>query len=71
MPLETMGKMLLGFGAVLVVTGLGLLLASRLGLGRMPGDIHIERGNFSFSFPIVTCIIVSIVASIILNLLRR
>jgi len=71
MPLETMGKMLLGFGAVLVVTGLGLLLASRLGLGRIPGDIHIERGNFSFSFPIVTCIIVSIVASIILNLLRR
>jgi hypothetical protein len=41
------------------------------GLGRLPGDIAIERGNFYFYFPIVTCIIISVVVSLILWLLNR
>ena len=40
-------------------------------LGRLPGDIRIERGNFSFYFPIVTCIVVSIVLTLIFSLFRR
>jgi len=40
-------------------------------LGRLPGDIRIERGNFAFYFPIVTCIIISIVVSLILSFFRR
>jgi hypothetical protein len=43
----------------------------RLPLGRLPGDIHVVRDGFSFSFPIVTCIILSILISILLWLFRR
>jgi hypothetical protein len=40
-------------------------------LGRLPGDIRIERGNFGFYFPIVTCIIISIILTVIFSLFRR
>jgi Protein of unknown function (DUF2905) len=66
------GKFLVIIGAVIIV--LGLLLWSGLGagfLGRLPGDIRIERGNSTFYFPIVTCIIISIVLSLIFSLFRR
>jgi hypothetical protein len=67
-----LGKMLVIFGAVMVI--LGLVLWSGFGggwLGRLPGDIRIERGNSGFYFPIVTCIIISIVLSLIFSLFRR
>jgi Protein of unknown function (DUF2905) len=66
------GKFLVILGAVIVF--LGLLLWSGVGtgwLGRLPGDIRIERGNGAFYFPIVTCIIISIVLSLIFSLFRR
>ena len=60
---------------MLVITGLALAaLGALLWLGkgfRLPGDIFIQRGNFSFGFPIVTCIVISIVLTILLNLFRR
>ena len=58
----------------LAVAAVGLLLWSGLGkgwLGRLPGDIHYTKGNFSFFFPVVTCILVSVVVSLILWLFRR
>jgi Protein of unknown function (DUF2905) len=67
-----LGKFLVIIGVVVVV--LGLLLWSGIGpgwMGRLPGDIRIERGNNAFYFPIVTCIIVSIVLSVIFSLFRR
>ena len=67
-----LGKMLVIFGAVTVL--LGLALWSGFGaswLGRLPGDIRIERGNSAFYFPIVTCIVISILLSLILSLFRR
>ena len=66
------GKFLVILGAVIIV--LGLLLWSGVGsswLGRLPGDIRIERGNSAFYFPIVTCIIISIVLSLIFSIFRR
>jgi DUF2905 family protein len=66
------GKMLVVFGAVILL--LGLVLWSGFGaswLGKLPGDIRIERGHSSFYFPIVTCIIVSILLSLLLSLFRR
>ena len=66
------GKFLVILGAVIIV--LGLLLWGGVGtgwLGRLPGDIRIERGNSAFYFPIVTCIIISIVLSLIFSLFRR
>ena len=63
---------------VLIVLGLAILLVgvawpwlARLGLGRLPGDINIERDGWSFHFPIVTSIVVSIVLSILFWLFRK
>lgn len=60
---------------MLVVAGLALAaVGALLWLGRgfrLPGDIFVERGNFRFGFPIVTCIVLSIVLTILLNLFRR
>jgi ribose/xylose/arabinose/galactoside ABC-type transport system permease subunit len=67
-----LGKFLVILGAIIVV--LGLLLWTGVGtgwLGRLPGDIRIERGNSAFYFPVVTCIIISIVLSLIFSLFRR
>jgi Protein of unknown function (DUF2905) len=66
-----MVRWLVVIGLVLVVIGLSWPLLSKLGLGRLPGDIVIERGNFRFYFPIVTCLIVSVVLSFFLWLLNR
>ena len=41
------------------------------GVGRLPGDIYVRRGNFTFYFPIATCIILSIIATVVLSLMRR
>ena len=66
------GKMLVIFGAVMVLVGLALWSGFGAGwLGRLPGDIRIERGNSGFYFPIVTCIIISIVLSLLFSLFRR
>jgi uncharacterized membrane protein YidH (DUF202 family) len=67
-----LGKFLVIIGVVVVV--LGLLLWSGIGtgwIGRLPGDIRIERANSAFYFPIVTCIIISIVLTLIFSLFRR
>jgi hypothetical protein len=66
-----MVRWLVAIGLVLILVGLLWPLLSKLGLGRMPGDIVIERGNFRFYFPIVTCLIVSAVLSFFLWLLNR
>jgi hypothetical protein len=58
----------------LVVAAIGLFLWSGLGkgwFGRLPGDIHYSKGNFSLHFPIVTCILLSLVLSLILWLFRK
>jgi Protein of unknown function (DUF2905) len=66
-----MVRWLVAIGLVLVLVGLLWPFLSKLGLGRLPGDIVIERENFRFYFPIVTCLIVSLVLSFFLWLLNR
>jgi len=66
-----MQKFLIIIGLVLLGAGLAWPWLRRLPLGRLPGDIHVVREGFSFSFPIVSCIVVSIVVSLILWLFRR
>ena len=66
------GKLLVVIGAVIVLLGLALWSGFGAGwFGRLPGDIRIEREHSAFYFPIVTCIIISIVVSLILSFLRR
>ncbi|HEX6297901.1 MAG TPA: DUF2905 domain-containing protein [Burkholderiales bacterium] len=58
-------------GAALIVLGVAWPWLARLGLGRLPGDIHVEREGFSFYFPITTSIVVSLALSLIVWLFRR
>ncbi len=62
---------LIVLGALLVLVGVAWPWLAKLGLGRLPGDIYVEREGFSFYFPITTGILVSIVLSVLLWLFRR
>jgi hypothetical protein len=71
-----LGNMLLGFWAVMVLLGVVLLVAGNLSgkvpwLGRLPGDIHIERGSWSFYFPLATCLVLSLVLTLLFSLFGR
>jgi len=66
-----MRRWLVGVGLVLVVIGLLWPWLGRFGLGRLPGDIVIERGEFRFYFPMMTCLVVSGIVSLIFWLLNR
>ena len=66
-----MQRMLLIIGAAILVAGLLWPWLSKLGLGRLPGDIRVETDNGFFFFPIVTCILISIVISLLLWFFRR
>lgn len=70
------GRMLMLLGLVLVVGGAVLWLGGALGakvpfLGRLPGDIHVQRGNWSFYFPLTTSILLSIVLTLVLAFFSR
>jgi len=64
-----MGRSLVLIG--LAIAAVGLLMMLGLPLGRLPGDISIRRGNFSFYFPVVTSVLLSILLTLILALFRR
>lgn len=73
-----MGRVLIGVGALIVVVGVVVLLAGKFGLplGRLPGDIawRSKSGNTGFYFPIVTCIVISVLLTVIMwviNAIRR
>jgi hypothetical protein len=66
-----MQRALILIGVVIAAAGLLWPWLSKLGLGRLPGDIRIETENGMFYFPIVTCLIISVVLSLILWLFRR
>jgi hypothetical protein len=66
-----MQKFLIITGLILLAAGLAWPWLRRLPLGRLPGDIHIVREGFSFSFPIVTCLVISVVVSLLLWFFRR
>lgn len=60
-----LGLSIAAFGAIL------WLFSGVPFIGRLPGDIYVQRGNFTFYFPVVTCIVISIVVSLIFALMRR
>ena len=74
--MSELGKALLGFGLLMVVIGGGLLIAGNLSgkvpwLGRLPGDIDIQRDTWRFYFPLTTSILISIILSLIVSLFWR
>ena len=70
--MNPLGKLLIVFGLLLAAVGVLVLLAGRLPwLGRLPGDVYIQRGNFTFYFPLATSILVSVVLTLLFWLLGR
>lgn len=72
MSLGELGKVLVGIGLLLVVVGGVLALGGRMSwFGRLPGDIYVQRGNWSFYFPLATSLLVSVVLSLLVWLITR
>lgn len=70
--LAGLGKLFIGMGALLALVGLALVLAPHVPfLGRLPGDILIQRDGFTFYFPLATVVLLSILTTLVLNLLPR
>lgn len=69
--MQSIGKMIITIGVLLIVLGGVLIVFQKMGLGRLPGDIFIKKGNFTFIFPVMTSIIISIVLSLIFYLINR
>jgi hypothetical protein len=69
---QPLGRMLMALGGAVFLLGLLLSLAPKLPLlGKLPGDIVYQRGNVTFYFPIVTCLVVSLLLTLVFSLLRR
>jgi len=69
--LSDIGRALIGVGAVLAVLGAVLVLAGRAGLGRLPGDFSFGGDGVRVYVPLATCLLLSFIATIVLNLLVR
>ena len=66
------GKSLIYIGVVLVILGLLFSLGGKIPwLGHLPGDIYIQRGRFTFYFPVTTCLLISIIMTLIVYFFRR
>ncbi len=66
-----LGKPLIVLGALIMAVGLVIAFGGKIGLGRLPGDIHISGERGSFSFPIVTCIVLSVILSLVGSFFTR
>ena len=72
MELANLGKILLVIGGMIVLAGIVTLILGKTGfMGKLPGDILIQKGNFTFYFPLVTFLILSIVLTIVVNIVIR
>jgi hypothetical protein len=70
--MQDVGRMLIVLGVVIALLGVIILFAGRVpGLGRLPGDLHVERGNWTFYFPLGTSIVLSVLLTLVLWLINR
>jgi hypothetical protein len=70
--MSDIGKSLVVLGLLIALAGAVLMFAGRVpGLGRLPGDIHVQRGNWSFYFPLATSLVLSVVLSLVFYLFGR
>ncbi len=70
--MNDIGRMLVVFGVLIALVGVALVLVGRVPwIGRLPGDIHIERGNWTFYFPLATSLLLSVVLTLILWIVGR
>lgn len=67
----SIGKVIITLGVTFIIIGIIITYGNKLGLGRLPGDIFVKKGNITFYFPILTCVIISILLTLIGNLFFR
>ena len=71
-PMSALGKLLIITGLVIAGIGILVVLAPKVPrLGRLPGDVMVKKENFSFYFPVTTCIIISIILTLLFYLFRK
>lgn len=69
---SSLGKMMIIIGVFFILIGLAVLFGPRIPLfGKLPGDIQIKRENFSFYFPLTTCLVISIIFTLIMHLIQK
>lgn len=69
---DSMAKSIVAIGAGLIALGLIMLALARLGIpGKLPGDILVRKGSFTFYFPIVSCLVLSLILTLLLNIFFR
>lgn len=66
-----MGKLLIHIGIILIIVGIILVTGNKINLGKLPGDIVIKRENFTFYFPVMTMILVSVLISLVLFIVNK
>jgi hypothetical protein len=70
--MSDLGRLLIALGVLLIIVGAVFLLAPKIPwLGKLPGDISYKKGNFTFYFPLGTCILISVILTLLLYLFRR
>lgn len=69
--MEPFGKLFINIGLIMIIVGGVLILGEKFGLGKLPGDIFIQKGNFTFFFPIVSTLIISLILTLILNIFKK
>lgn len=69
--LTDVGWTLVMIGGLIAAAGVVFLVLEKTGFRGLPGDIFVQKGSFTFFFPVVTCIVISIILTIVLNLFRR
>ena len=70
--MSDVGKLLIVFGLLIAGVGVVLILAGRVPwLGRLPGDIHVKRGNWTFYFPLATSLLISVVLTLVFWIIGR
>lgn len=67
---QNIGRNLMLFGVAIAIVGAVVYFGGRLGIGKLPGDIVYRRGNFTFYFPLVTSILLSVILTVLFNLFR-
>ena len=68
---DSFGKMLIFMGAILILIGVLFSVGSKIGLGRLPGDIVYQKGNFTFYFPLMTSLLLSLLLTLLLWIFRK
>jgi hypothetical protein len=68
---QGLGRLLISFGLVIAAVGFILYRGWKIPIGRLPGDIHVRIGNTAIYFPVITCILLSLLLTLVMNLFKR